>query len=349
LPSFGSPLEVRTLPDPEPGAGEVVVDVVAAPVLPYHGEVFSGARQYPLLLPLVPGAGAVGRVRAIGPDATRLRAGDWVFCDATVRSRDDAVSPDIMLQGLIAAGEGPMRLQSRYRHGPFADQVLIPMENAVRLGTVETGDAIGWAWLKTMLVPYGGLLASGLEAGETVLITGATGHFGSAGIPVALAMGAARVIAAARNEKMLAGLVERFGSRVRPARIAGDPEADAEVLRAAADGPVDRVLDLVPPQAGAGLARTAALAVRPYGTVVLMGGVREDVALPYARLMNDCVTVRGQFMYPRDAPGRLVQLARAGLLPLDADITTFPLAEANAAVDHAAKNGGPFRMTVIVP
>ena len=99
LKAFGSPLAVETLPDPRPGAGEVLVDVTAAPVLSYAAEVFGGARGYPLLLPLAVGVGAVGRVRAAGPDATRVAPGDWVFCDPTVRSRDDAVSPDVMLQG----------------------------------------------------------------------------------------------------------------------------------------------------------------------------------------------------------------------------------------------------------
>lgn len=347
LKSFGSPLEITGLPDPEPGPGEIAVDVAAAPVLPYAGDVFSGARNYPLLLPLVPGSGAIGTVRATGPDATRLRPGDWVFCDPTVRSRDDAVTPDIMLHGLIAPGEGAMRLQGRYRDGSFAERFLVPMENAVRLGPV--GDPVAWSWLTTMLVPYGGLLASGLSAGETVMISGATGHFGSAGIPVALAAGAARVVAAGRSQKTLDALAARFGPRVSPARVTGDTDADVRSLLEAADGRIDRVLDLLPPEAGPGLARTGALAVRPHGTVVLMGGVRDDVALPYARLMNDCVTVRGQFMYPRDAPGRLAGLVRAGLVPLDAEITAFPLAEANTAVAHAAGNGGPFRMTVLVP
>ena len=51
-------------------------------------------------LPIIPGPGGIGRVRAIGPDATKLAVGDWVFCDPTVRSRDDVVAPDITLQGL---------------------------------------------------------------------------------------------------------------------------------------------------------------------------------------------------------------------------------------------------------
>ncbi len=119
LKAFGSPLAVETLADPILGTGEVIVDVVAAGVLPYANEVFSGERKYMLTLPMAPGAGAVGRVRAIGPDSTRLAVGDWVTCDPTVRARDDAMTPDTMLQGWSARGEG--RLQKHFHHGSFAD------------------------------------------------------------------------------------------------------------------------------------------------------------------------------------------------------------------------------------
>jgi NADPH:quinone reductase-like Zn-dependent oxidoreductase len=73
LKAFGSPLSIETIPDPVLGTGEVIVDVVAAGVLPYAAEVISSERTYQLELPIVLGAGAVGRVRAVGPDATRLR------------------------------------------------------------------------------------------------------------------------------------------------------------------------------------------------------------------------------------------------------------------------------------
>src|SRR6266508_3867082 len=110
LNAFGSPLAIETVPDPLLGTGEVIVDVAASRVLAYANEVLSGERKYLLELPVVPGPGAIGRVRATGPDATRLRPGDWVYCDPTVRSRDNALSPDIALQGLTAGSEGGLRL-----------------------------------------------------------------------------------------------------------------------------------------------------------------------------------------------------------------------------------------------
>src|SRR6266852_3215067 len=84
LKAFGSPLTIETVPDPPLGTGEVIVDVVATRVLSYMNEVFSGERKYLLDLPVVPGPGAMARVRASGPDATHLGAGVWVCCDPTV-------------------------------------------------------------------------------------------------------------------------------------------------------------------------------------------------------------------------------------------------------------------------
>lgn len=349
LRAFNTPLVIEELPDPQPGAGEAVVEVVAAPVISYTNEVLSGARQYPLLLPLAPGVGAIGRVRAVGPDATRLQPGDWVLCDPTVRARDEAVAPDIMLQGLIAPSPGAQRLQAHFRHGAFAEQILLPLENALPLGPLAAAEAGRLAAaMSTMLVPYGGLLAAGLRAGETVLISGATGHYGSAGVAVALAMGAGHVVAPGRNEAVLAELVRRHGPRVVPVVLSGDPTTDTARMQQAA-GPIDKVLDILPPLPDAAPVQAAVMAVRPRGTVVLMGGLRLGLTLNYAHLMRHCITVMGQYMYSPDAPARLLALVRAGLLPLEGlDVRSFPLGQANEAVAYAATTS-PFGYTVLAP
>jgi NADPH:quinone reductase-like Zn-dependent oxidoreductase len=354
LKAFGSPLAIETVPDPVLGTGEVIVDVVATRVLSYANEVFSGERKYLLDLPVIPGPGAIGRVRAVGPDATHLVVGDWVYCDPTVRSRDDALSPDIWLQGWSAGGEGGLRLQKHFRHGSFAEQVRVPTENAIRIGALDEADAASWCALGTFLVPYGGFLAANLQPGETVLINGATGTFGSAGVAVALAMGAGCVIATGRNEKSLADLARRFGHRLRTVTMLGDEADDRKRMQQAAPGPIDCVLDLLPPVARTTQVRAALMAVRPYGRVVLMGGVGmlggAGLELPYPWIMRNCIAIRGQFMYPPEATVRMVGLIRSGLLRLDNFVaTTFDLDHVNQAVEHAAANGGPFKMTVIRP
>ena len=354
LEQFGQPLTITEVPEPQLGTGEVIVDVLAAPVLPYAAEVFSGEREYALEPPVIPGAGGVGRVLAAGPDATRLCPGDLVWCDSTVRSRDDAVTPDITLQGLTARGDGGRRLARHFHHGSFAQRMAVPTENAVPIGPVQPADAHRWAALGVLLVPYGGLRAGDLRPGETVLVSGATGNFGSAGVAVALAMGARRVVAPGRNETVLADLRRRFGDRVRTVSLSADPDADQAAMRAAGDGRIDLVLDLLPPGAPATIVRTAAMTVREYGHVVLMGGVgmaaADDLRLPYPWLMRNSITVRGQWMYPRTAVGEVANLVHAGLLELDQhEVTAFSLDTTQQAVAHAAAHPGPFQSTVITP
>jgi alcohol dehydrogenase len=354
LKSWGTPLVIEKTPDPVLGTGEVIVDVVATRVLSYTNEVLSGERKYALALPAIPGAGCVGRVRAMGPDATRLAVGDWVLCDPTVRSRDDAIAPDITLQGVSARGEGGMRLQKHFHDGSFAEQIMVPTENAKRLGQITDAEAMQWCVLGTMLVPYGGFLAAKLQPGETVLVSGATGNFGSAAVAVALAMGAACVVAPGRNETMLAELVRRYGDRVRPVKLDGNEDDDRERMKRTAPGPIDCVLDIMPPSVSTTVVRAAITTVRPYGRVVLMGGVNMQggagLELPYNWIMRECITIHGVWMYPPDAAVRLIALVRAGLLSLDHyETTAFDLDHANQAVTHAAANAGAFKMTVIKP
>lgn len=354
LNTFGSPLAIETLPDPVLGTGEVIVDVAAAGVAGYAAGVFNGTRKYRLELPVVPGPGGIGRVRATGPDATKLSVGDWVFCDPTIRSRDDAANPDVILQGWTAVSSTALPLHRFYHHGSFAEQMLVPTENVTPIGDIDSADAGRWCALSSLLVPYGGLLAGELCAGQTVVVNGATGGFGSAAVAVSLALGAGRVVATGRNQHSLDDLVRRLGPRVQPVPMTGDEANDRHNILQLAGGPIDCVLDLLPREATGSQVRAAALAVRPGGRIVLMGGVGRqggaDLALPYPWLMRNDITVRGKYMYPRDAVAQMVRLVRSGLIDLNQfDVTEFALDDANGAVASAAATAGPFKLTVLRP
>ncbi|MER6738581.1 zinc-binding alcohol dehydrogenase family protein [Streptomyces puniciscabiei] len=354
LTEFGAPLTVQEMPDPEAGGGEVVVEVLATCVPPYAAEVFSGRRNYPLEPPVVPGPGGIGRVVRVGPDATRLRVGDLVWCDCTVRSRDDALTPDITLQGWSSRGDGGARLARHLHDGAFAEFMRLPTENVHPLPAAAEDNPARWSSLGVYTIPYGGLLAGELQAGETLLVSGATGNLGSAAVAVGLAMGAGQVITPGRNRAALDLLADRFGPRVRPVELTGDEGTDRAAMSAAADGPIDLVLDLLPPAAPSSAARAAAMTVRERGRVVLMGGVGmlggADLALPYPWIMRNSVTVRGQWMYPRPANVGMIRLIASRALDLDPErVRTFPLDAINDAVDHAAAHGGPFDRTVLTP
>ena len=339
------------LSDPIAEAGDVVVDVVAAPVLAYANEVISGQRPMLFTLPFVPGTGAIGRISAVGAGATKTEVGTWVYCDPTLRARDGHGLPTIALQGLTANGPAAMAVQRQYPNGSWAQKLRLPLENITELGDIDAADAARWLLLGTMLVPYGGLSSVGLAAGETVVINGATGSFGNAAVAVALAMGAASVVATGRNADVLDALSHHYGGRVRIAQMAGDEAADTAMIRAAAAAPIDVVFDILPPHAQPTQVLAAIRAVRPGGRVSLMGGVGMagggDLTLPYPWLMRNNVTVRGQWMYPREAVPRLMALVRSGQLALDYQITEFALADVADAIVHAARTSGPFDRTVL--
>jgi alcohol dehydrogenase len=348
LNAFGSPLDIQALPDPVIGTGEVIVDVVAAGVTGYAARIFNGSRNYLLDTPVAPGAGGVGRVRQTGPDSTRLKVGEWVYVDPTIAARDDADAT--ILLGWTYRTEAARPLHRLYHHGSWAEQMLVPTENATPIGEIDPTEAGRWTALGRLLVPYGGLLAGDLAAGETLLVNGATGGFGGAGVAVALAMGAGRVVAAGRNAQALDDLARRYGPRVRPVRMTGVEADDRQAILAAAGNPIDMVLDFLPREASASQVMAGMLAVRHGGRVVLMGGVRGDLPIDYNWLMHHNVTLRGQWMYARDAVPRMARMIRAGQVDLTQfEMAEFPLAEANEAVAYAADNAGPRQLTVIRP
>jgi len=132
-----------------------------------------------------------------------------VFCDPTVRSRDGGQTPDITLQGWSARGGGGQMLQRYHRDGVFAQQVRVPTENAAPIGTIDEAEAGRWCAVNTLLIAYGGLLAMGFRPGETLLVSGATGNFGSATVALAPAIGAT-----ARRPRCRAPVVRKsFGAR----------------------------------------------------------------------------------------------------------------------------------------
>ncbi|MGA3255314.1 MAG: hypothetical protein ABSD32_14560 [Mycobacterium sp.] len=68
------------------------------------------------------------------------------------------------MQGWSSRGEGGLRLSRYFHDGSFAEQMRVPAENAVPLGDVDNEEAARWAAIGVLVVPYGGLLAAGLQA-----------------------------------------------------------------------------------------------------------------------------------------------------------------------------------------
>src|SRR3954470_5568742 len=78
---FGGPavLKLEDVPDPKPGAGDIVVRVRAAGVNPVDAYIHSGtyARKPPL--PYTPGQDGAGEVQPVGSDVKGFKPGDRVY------------------------------------------------------------------------------------------------------------------------------------------------------------------------------------------------------------------------------------------------------------------------------
>jgi len=209
----GASPALTELPTPEPGAGEVLVRVEASSLNGFDTAVAAGylagmmEHRYPVVL----GKDFAGTVAAVGAGVTRFAAGDRVFGVVTKAFLGD---------------------------GGFGEYVVV----GDQLGTAVIPDGLDTATAGVLglagSAAVDALDAVTPQAGETVLVSGATGGVGAIAIQYAAAAGA-RVIATARPGDE-ADLVRSLG-----ATDVVDHSGDlAAQVRELAPGGVDVVLHL---------------------------------------------------------------------------------------------------------
>ena len=155
--------KVEAVPDPVAGPGEVIVQVKAAPVNFVDTVVIAGKYQFKPPLPFIPGKGPAGIVAALGEGVTDLRVGDRVLAMAET--------------------------------GGYAERVVIAAGQCYRLPDAMNFNAAATVSLAFDTAWFGLRERGRLQAGETVLVLGASGAVGLAGVQLAKALGA-RVLAA---------------------------------------------------------------------------------------------------------------------------------------------------------
>jgi NADPH2:quinone reductase len=185
-------LEVMAAPDPETlGAGEAIVEVRSASVGWVDLLMTSGQYQHAPSPPYVPGMEYAGVVAWKGADvAGAIAVGDPVIVDPFLA--------------------GPRSLGAYQKWGGFASYAVVP---AAALLPVPRGLPFAQACnlLGNAETAYHCLVARGqLQAGETVLIHGASGATGLAAVQISKILGA-RVIATGRSGDKLA-VVARHGA-----------------------------------------------------------------------------------------------------------------------------------------
>lgn len=311
-------LELTELPTPRPGPGEVRVGIRAAGVNHLDLDLRAGRSRYSLVLPHVLGRECAGIVDAVGAGVTSVQPGQRVLvatsapCGACTPCRrgEDNRCPDAARPGVTT-------------QGGYAEAIVVPQGALLPIGqrldfvaAAALPVAFGTAW--HMLVTL-----AQLRAGETVLVNGAGGGLGAAGVQVAALCGA-RVIASAGSPAKLAAAA-RMG-----ATTLVDYHADnltAAVLRATGGSGVDVAFDHI-----GGDVFTATLACTAEGGRVVTAGAHagEVVALdlvPFFRGERRLYGARGQ---RREELETVVALAVEGRLQAVVG-RVLPLAQAAEA------------------
>ncbi len=206
LHALGEAPRCEEFPNPVLGEGEVLVEVRAAALKPVDKQMASGAHYASFRqLPAVCGSDGVGV----------LEDGARIFF-AMPRAPYGA-----MAQRTVVA---------RPRCFPLPDEVDDDMAAAVMNPGLSAWGALAW---RAQMAP-----------GETVLVLGATGVTGKLAIQTAKLLGAIRVIAAGRNEKILSTLHDLGAD----ATICLDQPREnliADFSREAGDAGFDIILDYV--------------------------------------------------------------------------------------------------------
>jgi propanol-preferring alcohol dehydrogenase len=152
-PAESSPLTFDTRADPEPGAGDVVVEVAACAVCRTDVQICEGDLA-PRRLPIVPGHQVVGRVAATGSGVAGVAVGDHVgiawlaqacgVCRFCTTGRENLCA-DAMFTGWD-------------RDGGYADLVVadhrfvhqLPEGDDIALAPLLCGGVIGWRCLRAV-------------------------------------------------------------------------------------------------------------------------------------------------------------------------------------------------------
>lgn len=208
---FGGPevLKIEEVPQPVPGAGEVLIRVRAIGVNPVDTYIRSGAYARRPQLPYTPHADIAGVVESVGEGVTRVKAGDRVYAFMT------------------SAGGAELALAAEWQVHPLPERA-----------TFQQGAAIGVPYTTAWRALF---LKARARPGETVLVHGASGGVGIAAVQMARAHGM-QVIGTAGTDEGLRLVREQGAHHVLNHRV---PDYAEQILPLTGGRGVDVVLEML--------------------------------------------------------------------------------------------------------
>lgn len=301
---WNAPVIVDDVAEPQPADGHTLVRVHAATVGHVDRTIWSGAFLRHPPLPYTPGVEAAGVVVS----SETYESGDRVW----IRGGGLGTATDGTWAEFVLAPDAAL--------GHLPDHV-----------SFETGSAFfspctsAWVALHTI---------GGLVAGQTVVITGATGAVGAIAVQLAIEAGAEVIATASRPERL-----DALHPDARGVVVNGIDESE----------PIEA--DLLVDTVGGPVLSTVLPCVKPGGKAVLVGylaGTTVELDLP--AFMQRDVSIHPLNMLRRDPDGRAVApdlLARLADGRLKLDVTAFAMVDAAAAMDWIVEPGHTGRAVVI--
>jgi NADPH:quinone reductase len=208
--AYGPPdtVTVEDVPSPEPGPGQVLVDVRAAAINFPDVLLLANEYQVSVPVPFTPGSELAGEVVAVGDGVIGIRPGDRVFGTVMI--------------------------------GAFAEQVVLPAGSVSPIPEGLDFRAAA-AFGVTYATAYHSLRSvASVEPGEWVVVLGAAGGVGLAAVELAQVLGG-RVVAAASSAEKLQLCRDRGAEQV----IDYTSEDLRLRIREVTDGAADVVIDPV--------------------------------------------------------------------------------------------------------
>lgn len=244
----------QDIPDPEPGPGEVVLDVKAFSLNYRDLMVVKGLYNPKLRLPATPVSDGAGVVSAIGPGVTSVRAGDRVMSHFIANWVAGPFRQDYVASTLGTPGAGLA-----------AERVLLPAHAVVPLPR-----GYDFAQASTLpiaaLTAWSALITEGeVKPGQTVLTLG-TGGVSVFAVQLGRALGARMIITSSSDEKLAQARSIGADGTVN---YAEHSEWERQVLALTGGEGVDLAVET----AGPGTLDRTLKAVRAGGRIALMGAL----------------------------------------------------------------------------
>jgi zinc-binding alcohol dehydrogenase/oxidoreductase len=325
LRDLGGPehLRLESVPDPQPGPGEVVVRLKAAAL--NHRDVWIRRGLYAgIKLPVILGSDGAGTVSAVGPKA-----------DAKLLGREVVINPGLDWGDDDRVQSPQFRILGLPDDGTYAELVKVP-------ASAVYPKPAGWSWEEAAALPLAGLTAyravvTKAQVGpkDRVLVTGVGGGVSQFAVQIAKARGATVFVTSGSDDK-LTRAKQKLGADGGANYRTGD-WAKEIVRLCGGEGP-DVVIDSV----GGDTIGKAIEITKPGGRIVTYGATSGPVPqVEVRRIFWKQLSILGSTMgTPKEFAAMLELFGKGTMRPMvDA---MFPLADAGSAhkrMDEAAQFG----------